>query len=52
MLGCGHCLPYAIKVLRKKFPTLPGSEFVSEVLKIKADKTDEEFYRLLEEEHD
>ena len=45
-------LNYAIKVLRKKFPTLPGSEFVSEVLKIKADKADEEFYRFLEEEHD
>lgn len=45
-------LNHCIKKLRKQFPTLPGSQFVLESLKIKGNKTDEEFYKYLEENYD
>lgn len=45
-------LNYCIKKLRKQFPTLPGSQFVLEALKIKGNRTDDEFYKYLEENYD
>ena len=41
-----------IKILREKYPTLPGDLFVKEVLKMKKNMTDEEFYNYLENEYD
>ena len=46
-------LNYCIKKLRGLYPTMPGSQFVLEVLKMKSNMTDDEFYEYLGgENHD
>ena len=45
-------LNFAIKALRKKYPTLPGDKFVKQALKIKSTMNDKEFYEYLEKNND